>query len=307
MAKQNSGRVPTLGALAERTQLSWAKRIPSYAEVPGAYQDFFEPLRMAGQDMPYTVLAPSYEGFLHRAAEKLVCAFGQEVHILEGSGSTFEAKSFPLAGISYVEVRAVLLNSHIKIYGLTDQGVPSSATLRFNTVTDYLFRPIVKRIRLGAGEARLATPRSEGKTFDHLVRVNYKFMNYARQSLLAEETAIHAILQPEIREGVLSVLGKTYYRTISPTHMSILTDGELITIREEVGWGGKERYGGVWDYVPVDKIVSLSLSEKGSSLLNLSIQLPEGARLDSLFQASARQDLEQLLDHVKKLITSRCH
>jgi hypothetical protein len=307
MAKQNSGRVPTLGALAERTQLSWAKRIPSYAEVPGAYQDFFEPLRMAGQDMPYTVLAPSYEGFLHRAAEKLVCAFGQEVHILEGSGSTFEAKSFPLAGISYVEVRAVLLNSHIKIYGLTDQGVPSSATLRFNTVTDYLFRPIVKRIRLGAGEARLATPRSEGKTFDHLIRVNYKFMNYARQSLLAEETAIHAILQPEIREGVLSVLGKTYYRTISPTHMSILTDGELITIREEVGWGGKERYGGVWDYVPVDKIVSLSLSEKGSSLLNLSIQLPEGARLDSLFQASARQDLEQLLDHVKKLITSRCH
>lgn len=302
---QRSGKVPTLGAIAEQTKSSWARPITSYTAVPPVYQGFFEPLRAEGQDFPYAVLTPSYEVFLHRAAEKLACMFGQAIHILERSGNTFEAYCFPLAGISYVEVRTVLLDSHLKICGVTDQGVAACCTLRFNAITDYLFKPIVERIRLAAMEARGTTLASERETFDYLVRVNYKFMSYARHSLLPGEKVIHTILQPEIRESVLTLLGKTFDRTVSPTHMSILTDGELITIREERRRGGEDRYGGVWDYIPLNKIIALSVSEKGNNLLGLSIQLPESACLDYLFQASAKQELEQLLDRVKELATIR--
>lgn len=283
-----------MGTIAEQTKSSWARRVPSYAAAPPAYQEFFEPLQATGQDLPYAVLAPSYEGFLHRATEKLVCAFGQAIHVLEKSGNTFEATRFPLAGISDVQVRTVLLDAHVKICGLTEHGAPACCTIRFNAVTDYLFRPIVEWIRraiLGAGDV---PQDSQRERFDHLVRVNYKFMNYARHSLLPGEQVIQSILQPEIRESALSLLGKTYYRTLSPTHMSILTAGELITIREEHR-RGQDRYGGVWDYVPLNKIVSLSLSEKGTGLLGLSIGLPAGASLDCLFQASAKRDLEQLI------------
>jgi hypothetical protein len=301
MTMQSSGRAPTLGAIAEQTKSSWARLITSYAAVPPVYQGFFEPLQVEGRAFPHTVVTPSYEKFLHRTTEKLVCEFGHEVHVLERSGSTFEALSFPLEEISYVQVRTMLLDSHIQICGVTKQGVPACCTLRFNSITDYLFRPIVERIRRATFDARDQAPSSERATFDYLVRVNYKFMSYARHSLLAGEKVIHTILQPEIRERVLTVLGKTYYRTVFPTHMSILTDRELIMIGEEHRRGGEDRYGGIWDYIPLHKIVALSLSSKGSNLLSLSIQLPDSTCLDYLFEASARREVEQLLDLAKEL------
>jgi hypothetical protein len=85
--------------------------------------------------------------------------------------------------------------------------------------------------------------------------------------------------------------------------VSILTDRELIIIREEERQGGKDKYGGIWDYIPLNKIVTLSLGEKDSNLLGLSIQLPESARLEFLFQASAKQEIDQLLHRFRELTT----
>jgi hypothetical protein len=247
------------------------------------------------------VLTPSYEGFFRRTTEKLICAIGCEIYILERSGNTYEAQCYPLEGISYVEVRTILLDSRIKISGVTRQGVPASSTIKFNSITDYLFTPILDRIRLDTVDCKDAAQSSELEKFDHWGRLNYKFMNYAKRSLVAGEKVIQAILQPEIRASVLTVLGKTYYRTISPTHISILTDRELILIREEVRENGDDKYGGIWDYIPLNKIVNLSLSEKDSSLLVLSIHLPDNARLETLYQASAKREVHQLLDLFREL------
>jgi len=295
---------PRVSAL-EQTKSSWAKRIESYAAVPPAYSAFFEPFLAEGRAFPYAVLTPTYEGFIHRTAEKLVCDFGHEICVLERRGSTWEVQCYPLEAISYVEVRAILLDSRIKISGMTKQGVPASSTLRFNTVTDCLFMPILETIRRAPVGSSDAVPSSELSKFDQWVRLNFKFMNYAKRSVLAGEKVIHAFLQPEIRASVVTVLGKTYYRTISPTHVSILTDRELIMIAEEKRPGGEDRYGGIWDYIPLNKIATLSLDEKDGSLLVLSIELPEGARLEFLYPASARQELEQLLDRFRQLTTGR--
>jgi hypothetical protein len=285
----------------EQTRLSWAKSIESYAGIPKLYKDFFEPFLAAGRVFPYTVLSPSYEGFIHRTTEKLICDFGREIYVLERSGNTFEAKCYPLEGISYVEIRAILLDSHVKIQGVTRDGIPASSTIKFNSVTDYLFTPIVEKIRLNAVNAQDAVQNSEVAKFDHLLSVNYKFRNYARRSLLGDEKVIHIILQPEIRTRLLKVLGMTYYRTISPAHLSILTDRELIMIREEARQSGDDRYGGIWNYIPLNKIVTLSLGERGGNLLVLSIQLPEKERLEYLYQTSAKQDLDQFQEWFKKL------
>ena len=292
--------LPKMSA-TERTKMSWAKSIESYATVPSVYKDFFEPFLMKGREFPYSVLTPSYEGFIHRATEKLICDFGHEIYVLERNGNTFVAQCYPLEGISYVEVRAVLLDSRIKISGVMKDGALASSTLRFNSVTDYLFRPLLERMRFAAVGSEEAVQSSELEKFDPWVGLNYKFMNYAKHSLLAGEKVLLAILQPEIRARVLTVLGKTFHRTITPTHVSILTDRELILIREEERGIGGEKYGGTWDYIPLNKIVSLSLSEKDSSLLALSIQLPESARLESLFQTSAKGEVHQLLRRFREL------
>jgi len=294
-------KAPSLGDIAEQTRLSWARAIASYAAVPPVYLRFFEPLQAQGQPFPYTVLAPSYQGFLHRTTEKLLCHSGQEVHVLERSGNRFDRHTFSLSGISYVEVRDVLLDAHIRINGVTQRGASTICTLRFNSVTDYLFRPIVQAIRLGTGDPPDAPDGAERHEFDDLVRVNYKLMSYARRSLLPRDKVVHSILQPEIRDRLLTVFGRTYFRTVSPTHMTILTDREVIMIREEYSRSAEERYGGTWTYIPLSKIAALSLSEKGSGLVSLAIQLPEGASLEFVFEASAEPDLDRLQERFKAL------
>jgi hypothetical protein len=300
-------RIPWIPALTagEQTKLTWAKIIESYDAVPKAYQGFFASFFADRQAFPYTVLTPSREGFLNRTSEKLICLDEHEIYVLEKSENTFQAQCYPIDGISYIEVKSVLLSSHIKISGVTKQGAFSSSTIKFNSVGDYLFTPFLKKIRFAQINSE-TSQNSETNKFDHLVRVNYKFMNYARHSLQAGEKVIHFILQSEIRVPVLKVLSKAYFKAISPTHIIILTDRELITISEDepknraIG-----KYGGIWNYIQLNKVVSLTLNRKENDLLALSVQLLEGAQLEYLFQASEKENLDQLLERFREVTTRK--
>jgi hypothetical protein len=187
---------------------------------------------------------------------------------------------------------------------VTKEGITSSSAFKFNTTTDFLFTPILHRMRRSSGDSPSSADNLELEKFDSWRKINFKFMNYARRSLLAGERVVHAILQPEIREPVLKILGRTYHRIISPTLASILTDRELIVIREEKLQSGAGKYGGIWDYIPLSKIMSLSLGERDKGLLALSVQLAEGTRLEYLFQSSAEQEINRLQYLFKELVAA---
>lgn len=295
--------LPKLLSGAELARSSWATRVESYADLPDAYKSFFEPFLMEGRDFPYTVLTPSHERFIHRQSEKLISDFGRKIYILERNENTVEPQSFLVDGLSYVEFRTALLASSITLCGITGQEVHTSSTLIFNSITDYLFKPFLRKARLGEiiSESNVTNPEAE--KFDYLVDVNFKFMNFARHSLLAGEKVLHYVLQPEIRESIVSFMKKTFYRTISPTHMSILTDRELILIREDANKRKEDRYGGIWNFIPLNKIKSLSVSKKNGDLLGLTIQFPEDAGFEFLFQISLEEELNQLINCYKEMTT----
>jgi hypothetical protein len=296
---------PALGAY-QQTKSTWTILIESEANIPTAYKEFFKPFTADGRPIPYTLLVPpTREGYIHMNPEKLVCNLGSEIDVLEKSENTFKLRCHPIEEISYVEFTTILLSSSIKLSGRTRQGAYALSTIKFNTVGDYLFEPILKTIRLAARNSTEAVQKFELDKFDHLIRVNFKFMNYARNSLLAGEKVIHFILQPEIRAPRLRVLGRTFYKTISPTHMSILTDRELIMIREDENQNKFGRYGGIRDYIQLNKIESLTLSEKDNDLLVLSIHLPENEQLEFTYQASAKPELDQLLERFKELAAQK--
>lgn len=277
------------------TRWSWARQIESYDAVPDTYKSFFDPFLAAGRTFPYTVQTPAFDRFLSKSTEKLVCDLGDEIVVLERYGEKFNVQRYPIEGISYFEVRSVLLDSQIKICGLNKDGVHTSSMFKFNSVTDYLLEPILQRARLARVDARNIGQDSEADKFDHLMMVNFKFMNYARHSVLAGEKVVHFILQPEIQGKILTILGKTYYRTIHPTRMVILTDRELIIIQEEKAQMGKGKYGGTWTYIPLSKIEKLYASTRDDNLLVLSIQLPGDTSLEVPFQVSAKEEVDQLL------------
>jgi hypothetical protein len=201
-----------------------------------------------------------------------------------------------MPGISSVEVSSMLLDARLKITGLEGRSRdPSSTSVRYNAVTEFLLTPIVVRIR-AAGRTITAglRGRSNFDVFDSWGRRNYKFMNYAKRSLLADEEVHVAILQPEILVSVSAAFGGALRRTVSPTHATILTDHELISIREKAHPGGRDRYGGVWEYIPLPRIDGLSVGIVGRGLVGLSVHLPGHARLDLQYEDSARPELEAL-------------
>ena len=288
----------------EDVNTSWDQSIKSYTAVPEAFKGFFAPLIAEGRPIPYAVLTPTFEGFLHTTTEKLIFHLDREIWILERNGNSYLSQCFPLEGIRYVEVGTVLLDSRIRISGVTKNGIPAACTFTFNTATDILFTPILEVIRL-AGAGSGGDPRqTESEKFDPWMGVSFKFMSYAKRSLLGGERVISAVLQPEIRSIAMAFLGLKFYRRISPTVAVILTDRELILIREEEKQIATERYGGSWDFIPLQKIAKLSLTPGETDVLVFSIHLPPADHLECLFQTSVKPDVDQLIDRFKELTSA---
>ena len=79
-------------------------------------------------------------------------------------------------------------------------------------------------------------------------------MSYACRSLQPGQRVIAFTMQPELRSPVLSWLGHTMaMRKVDLAHLVILTDSELIVIRDDPSSPAScddTHYGGVWDYLP---------------------------------------------------------
>ncbi len=291
---------PALDEEEKETKATWAKRVQAYADVPEVYRDFFEPLEAQGIPFPYTVLTPTYAGFPYETTQKLVCMRAADICILEASGAGYALACYPFAEISYVEVCTVLLDSVFKVVGVTRQGERVESSFRYNTVSGDLFEPILTRIRLETANIGDTVRRSQVNKFDNWAKLNFKFMHYARRSVLAGERVLSAILQPEIRVCASWVMDKTHQSVVCMPHATILTDRELIVIREEQR-GVTDKYGGLWNYIPLDKINALSLGQWEDDLLMLTIDLPGEESLAYLFQPVLDPHLRKLLDKFLKV------
>ena len=144
--------------------------------------------------------------------------------------------------------------------------------------------------------------RVEKEKLDYLSTLNFKLMNFGRSSLVRGETILQIILQPEIRKPIFAMLGNIFQKTISPAHLVILTDHELILI-QDVAHGRNSRqpqYGGIWHYIPLRSIRSLTCSETENDWLTLSITVSSDKVIEKLFSVSSQLELEQLCAHFGK-------
>lgn len=289
-------KFPLLTA-AEQTMRSWARRVESLDETPAIYRDFFS--AFPADPFPYTVLTPTYDGFLQRENQKLVCSPDERIFILEKIRNDLTCLCFAAGDVSSVEMGVILLQAWITLRGTASDGRLLSATLKFNAVTEYLFQPILAKIRgEPTGVGGPAGRRAELQKFDYLGDLNFKFMNFGRGSILPGETVLSIVLQPEIRADLVRLFGRSISRTVAVAHLTILTDRELIIIRDTSAEKGI-RYGGVWTYIPLSKITSVSLTPTGNNLLTLSVHLPGGDRIESLFSPATRPEVDDLVEQIE--------
>ena len=303
-----SGRVrgPLLTAGAQ-SKLSWATHVESYEEMPPIYRSFLDTVLAGETEFPYTVLTPTFKGYMREEKEKLVCVMQNDVFIVEKAREGLAVTRFARDDIHYVEMGAILLYAWMTIRGKTSDGALISSTLKFNAVTGSLFHPIlalVRRTDPAATDTDLSTEMAKSR---YLRDINFKFMNYARRTVAPGETVIKTVLQPEIKTVVLRILGRSFARTLTTAHLGILTDKELMFIRddEEVQGNQDIRYGGIWTYLPLDKIQTATLTAKTEETLVLRLHLPENDQIDFLFSATNKQDVQSLIDEMARLTPMR--
>jgi hypothetical protein len=204
--------------------------------------------------------------------------------------------------LNCLEIGGVLLKAWIKIQGRADlEATLATVTLRYNAVTDWLFAPFVNRIRGAPADSGDVPHNLELSKLDDVALPSFKFRNYARRSILPGDRVIAVLAQPEMRRPVIRLGRWSYQRTIVMAHVLILTNRELIIIRDDPESPqafDKTRYGGVWDYVPLTKIERIACQDRGADVLSVALELPLGDQAECLFAAARRAEVEQFLSQV---------
>ncbi|MBK8985077.1 MAG: hypothetical protein IPM39_03195 [Chloroflexi bacterium] len=288
-----------------RSMATWSQVIESYEAVPQAFQSACERPLATIQPFPHVVFAPVINSMRRKTTERLLCELDDTLYVWERVGSQIVAASYPLAHVSDLEIGQILLYSWLTISGLTDAGQPTSVIIEFNTVSRPVYEPFIHKIRPEAQDTSEEQWKAQRARFNYLDTVNYKFMNYARESLVRGEQVIHTIWQPKMSRPILTLFGRSFNRTVSLAHLAILTDKEVIFIGDDNRFAEARsgHYGGVWQYIRLRHIMSAAVTEQADGLFTLTLRLsPGGRQLDKLFTAVNQFALTQFQEQLERMI-----
>ncbi|MBL8103554.1 MAG: hypothetical protein JNM02_13555 [Anaerolineales bacterium] len=285
----------TVMTAARQTMAAWSKLIESREEIPAVYKTHFDKTFQGGGPFPLVIWTPALDRFPRKTTEKLICDTDDALYVFEKNGGQVDLTCYAYREVFSLEMGIILLESWLIIRGKTDKGQPTVSTIEINTTSKRYFEPILNKLRPAFESMDKLQFAAEKEKFNRLSTVDFKFMNYGRESLVPGETVVRFLLQSEIRQPLFTIFGKTFDKTLAFAHIAILTDQELILI-EDAGSGRESRaksYGGIWQYIPLRTIDSVSLSEITNGRVTLSIQCRPERRLPILFDASNLPELEQ--------------
>ncbi len=278
---------------------SWAREVKSFSELPSQYRPFFE-VRSGGVHtaLPYSVLTPTFRGgYGSTEPERLLCLLEGNVHVLESTAGRLRCTCYSHEHIDMIEYGVLLLQSWMTIHGGVDDGTVQSMTIRFNSVSDYLMAPFVDCLRGPSVEGSASALEIQRDKLDYLAESHYKFRTYGRASLRTGDNVRQIIFQPEIRQERLRLLGIRLTRLISPAHLSILSDHELINIRDDPSqrWSKGSPHGAIWIYIPRSKITNVVLGSRDDETQEFSVHLLGGLRIRSLFSSEQTHHLKETI------------
>jgi hypothetical protein len=128
-----------------------------------------------------------------------------------------------------------------------------------------------------------------------LWKTNFKYFSLGKQSILPGERVLETVYQPDIKINTLNIFNKPVFSKYLTGHLAILTDKELILIKESKRTKSlKENlYGGVFTYIPLSQIQDISFErDTGKTDYAMNITLTDKARLRAEFLTDSVVNLE---------------
>ncbi len=273
---------------------TWARRIHALDEVPPIYLPFFR-ARDSDGPFPYAVLAPTYGGGHGRPQpERLLCIADQSVHVIELVNGALTDRCYSPDVTVLIERGLFLLHSWITLRSLCD-GEVQSTTVRFNSISEELMQPFVEALRPCPIEGVAADLHLERSRFDFLAPTHYKFMSYACRSLRPGDHVRQLAFAPEFFANASGLKRLAFWRPVTPTLLTILTETEVIQIRDEPGarWSRRPPSGAIWTYAPRASVRNVSLVQDRQAL-SLTLELADGSCLQQHADPAHAQDLHLL-------------
>ena len=281
---------------SKQTMASWARIIESPDAIPAMYRTAYAAFTEGVQSFPTLILAPTSRELSRKISEKLLWIADNTLTVLERDGNQITGREFNLDTLRDVEVGTILLYSWITISGTTQTGEFASSTFAFNTATLRHFTTLLEQARGFPAKAPSTAPHSEQAKLDYLQKIAYKFMNFGKSSIRPDAKVITSLWQPEIQVKSFDLLGIKLYRTISTAHLLIVTDKEIILIRDDprIKSVRGARHGGVWRYIPRRSLVAAEIGESTGNLLTMTLLLTNNGHLDILFATEPHHALSEI-------------
>ncbi len=283
-----------------QTMKSWAVEIKSPDDIPRAFKESFMSFVPKGKGMPYTVYSPPYKSNGIKTNSKLMFTWEDTIVVLTKNKSDIEAVAFQFSEVDHIEHGSLLLTSWIRLEGIGMNHKRTSVLVGFATVMDYLFLKFIYLLRDSYLLENQINVESEKSKFTYLIHDNFKFMNYAKQSIHGGETVLSNIYEPTIDLMHIELFGRVLYQRISPAYLLILTDQEVILIKDPDSKRLSD-YGATWTYLPLPLIQAMGLSyrdEKG--YFSLMITLQSGEVIELLYRESNQTKMEEFMNLFQK-------
>jgi hypothetical protein len=255
--------------LSSRTTRQWAKLLESADQIPlGFVQDFPKDIT----PFPYTLLVPPDSiSFRHFFSASLISILDDKIVVLSQKGNKVHSRNLFFDQINHLETGNVLLNSWITI-----KAPGFSITIPHNTVHRRLFDPLISRIRNIPPSDPFAeiTTDTEKAKLNYLFRIDYKYGSYGRDAIAPGSKVMRILYEKNRLAGYYGLFGIRFMKKIRTSHCSILTDRELITIRESESLkkDNQALYGKVITFTPLSSIQDILLTkEKASQFITITL------------------------------------
>lgn len=257
-----------------QTMRTWSEIISSFQDVPAEFQPAFP---VSETTFPYTVYVPADRlSLFQKRNAMLLCLCADRLVVLEALRDRVKTVVYPWQEILYLEQGRILLYSWLTIYSRS-----GSSTATFNTVNVHQFEPIITTIRQVATESQSENGQKEQyldelAKFDYLSTLNFKFMNFGRQSIRPGDIVVNIAYQPDRCLKAFTLFHKTVFSQYATGHLTILTRKELILIKESkrTKMTHEPLYGGVFTYIPLQHIQKIAFygdAEDSPCLMNISL------------------------------------
>lgn len=279
----------------------WPRIIDIYLEIPEVFRGFVQP----SHPFSYMIYIPEDKWGQKATNSKLILLDLNQLVILENDKGKVKKVMYLLQHINYLERGTILLYSWMSVNGIVD-GKCITTTILYNSVANDIFKPVIEMLRSMQGNNKMVKNDVPSNDLSYLGSHHYKFMNYAYHALLPGQNVIGHIFQDEVYRKHLFL----FFKILTPSHLCMLTNNELIIIRDEsvdeLVMQKPTRYGGIWNYIPLSKIKNTVTDINQDNMLSWQLVLEESEcklafTIDSLEELRCFElELEALVNVIKQ-------